>query len=1111
MKDSAAQGKGSDGVVLTRRRFATVLFDLDGVVTDTARVHAAAWTQVFDAFLQERAQEDTVPFVPFTRADYQAYVDGRPRLEAIRAFLPARNLSLPEGDPSDGPDRDTVHGLGARKNRLFLDHIRAHGVDVYPSTVALIRRLRALGFKVGLVTASRNCAEIVGAARLESLFDATVDGNVQAALSLRGKPAPDAFLEAARRLRTAPARTVVIEDATAGVAAGRAGKFGLVIGVDRSGQAEALRAHGAHVVVADLSEVELRPDRPTAPRARAPRAEPDVHRLDPFISQPGMERRHAGALAETDPWVFAYDGFDPAVEGRRETLSALGNGYFVTRGAAAEAAADDIHYPGTYLAGGYNRLTTAIAGRMVEHEDLVNLPNWLPLTFRADDDDWFDLRHVEILGYRQALDLRRGLYERNIRIRDPKGRRTRVFERRFVHVQEKHLAGQHVAITAENWSGRLTVRAFLDGRVKNAGVQRYRPFNGAHLMVRDTAAPDPEIILLDAETTQSQLRITEAARIRLAVNGQVRPFDRHAIVEPTHVGQELALDLAPGDRAELEKIVALYTSRDRAVADSRTEARAAVSRAGGFEELLASHALAWAHLWRRCDMDVVELHADPLHRAHLTVRLHIFHLLQTVSRHTMELDAGVPARGWHGEGYRGHIFWDELFIFPFLSLRIPVLTRSLLLYRYRRLPEARWAARAAGYRGAMFPWQSGSNGREETDVAYLNPRSGNWIRDDTHLQRHVGAAIAYNVWRYHQATGDSEFLYSYGAELLFEIARFWASIARWNEARSRYDICDVMGPDEFHDRYPGRDVPGLDNNAYTNVMAAWCLARALDLFDLLPVERCRDLCETLDIERDEIAHWEDVSRKLYLPFHSDGILSQFEGYEGLEEFDWAAYRRRYGNIMRLDLILEAEGDSPNRYKLSKQADVLMLFYLFSAEELAELFGRLGYAFESAIIPQTIDYYLRRTSHGSTLSSIVHAWVLARSLRRQSWNLFTEALRSDIDDIQGGSTPEGIHLGAMAGTIDLLQRCYTGLELRGDKLRFHPVLPEELSRLSFQLRYRKHSLSVDLTATTLKIASDPSGAEAISVAVGRRTVVLQPGTSEVFQLSEARRPTGSSDG
>jgi alpha,alpha-trehalase len=392
----------------------------------------------------------------------------------------------------------------------------------------------------------------------------------------------------------------------------------------------------------------------------------------------------------------------------------------------------------------------------------------------------------------------------------------------------------------------------------------------------------------------------------------------------------------------------------------------------------------------------------------------------------------------------------------------------------------------------MFPWQSGSDGREETDVMYFNPHSGNWIKDDTHLQRHVGAAIAYNIWQYYQATGDAEFLYVYGAELMFEIARFWASTAQWNEARGRYDICGVMGPDEFHDRYPDRDTPGLDNNAYTNVMAAWCLKRTLDLFELLPKERCRELCQDLRIEQEELAHWEHVSRKLYLPFFDDGILSQFEGYEVLQEFDWDAYRRKYQDIKRLDLILEAESDTPNRYKLSKQADVLMLFYLFSAEELSEIFGRLGYAFDPDTIPGTIDYYLRRSSHGSTLSAVAHAWVLARSCRRRAWSLFTEALQSDIGDTQDGTTREGIHLGAMAGTVDLLQRCFTGLELRDDELHFHPVLPDELRRLAFRLRYRHHSLDVEIGPDALTLVSDPCGAGAISIAVYGRHVVLRPG-------------------
>ncbi|WP_321573493.1 glycosyl hydrolase family 65 protein, partial [Geminicoccus flavidas] len=417
-----------------------------------------------------------------------------------------------------------------------------------------------------------------------------------------------------------------------------------------------------------------------------------------------------------------------------------------------------------------------------------------------------------------------------------------------------------------------------------------------------------------------------------------------------------------------------------------------------------------------------------------------------------------------------------------------------------RLPEARWAAREAGYRGAMFPWQSGSNGREETDTMYFNPRSGGWIRDNSHLQRHVNAAIVYNIWHYYQATADLEFLYISGAELMLEIARFWSSIAEWNAGRGRYEIRGVVGPDEFHDAYPGSATPGLDNNAYTNVMAAWCLECALRLFDILPDERCRVLCDTLRLDGAELARWDEISRKMFVPFHDDGIISQFEGYEQLEEFDWEGYRQRYGNIMRLDLVLEAENDTPNRYKLSKQADVLMLFYLFSHDSLAATFARLGYAFDGSMIRKNIDYYLQRTSHGSTLSSVVHAWVLARSSRRDSWALFREALRSDIEDVQGGTTAEGVHLGAMAGTVDLLQRCYSGLDLRGDELWFEPRLPDELDRLRFQLRYRGHSLRVDIREDCLEIVSDPVASPPITIRVGSETRSLSPGSTVRFDTT-----------
>ncbi|MCT8971532.1 glycoside hydrolase family 65 protein [Microbaculum marinisediminis] len=766
-----------------------------------------------------------------------------------------------------------------------------------------------------------------------------------------------------------------------------------------------------------------------------------------------------------DGWKLIYDGFVPAEERLREALCTLGNGYFATRGAAEEADADDIHYPGTYLAGGYNRLTTDIAGRTVENEDLVNLPNWLPLRFRPDGGEWLDLCHVEVLEYRQALDLETGLLERHMRVRDPEGRETSVATRRIVHMGQAHIAALEMQLRPENWSGRMEVRSALDGRVVNGGVERYRALSNKHLAPLEASSVGEDGVLLLTETTQSHIRIAQAATTRLFRNGEPVDVERHGIHENDYVGQDLWFAVAERQAVTIEKVVALFTSRDRAISEPRDAALQAVAAAERFPALVASHALVWRTLWDRCDIALVGND-----RTQIDLRLHTFHLLQTVSPNTAELDAGVPARGLHGEAYRGHIFWDELFILPFLNFHLPEVTRSLLLYRYRRLPAARRLAREAGHRGAMYPWQSGSSGREESQVLHLNPRSGRWTHDNSRLQRHVGAAIAYNVWRYWQTTGDREFLAYYGAEMLIEIARFWASVATFNEMLGRYEIRGVMGPDEFHDRYPWHEAPGLDNNAYTNLMATWVLRRAIEVLDHIGTERRDELERLIGVDADEVADWDRISRKMRVVFLEDGVIAQFEGYDRLEEFDWEAYRQKYDDIQRLDRILEAEGDTVNRYKVSKQADVLMLFYLFSADELRDLFALLGYRLEPEAIPRNIDYYVRRTSNGSTLSRVVHSWVLARSDRARSWAILDEALESDVADIQGGTTAEGVHLGAMAGTVDLVQRGQIALEFREDALCISPCLPADLQGLSLKLIYRGYWLYLRIGCDDLTVSA-----------------------------------------
>ena len=795
-------------------------------------------------------------------------------------------------------------------------------------------------------------------------------------------------------------------------------------------------------------------------------------------------------------WTLRYEGFVPRQEGLREALCTTGNGYFASRGAAPESAADGTHYPGTYIAGCYNLLRTEIAGRTVENESLVNAPNWLPLTFAAEDGPWLGLGELDVLGYQLELDLRRGVLTRRLRIRDGQGRITRATCRRFVHMGAAHLAALETTIVPENWSGRLRIRSELDGTVQNTGVPRYRELNSRHLVPIEARSLGTAAVLLVVETSQSHIRIAEAARTRLFRNGAHVDADPAVIGEPGRIGHEMVIDVAQQDEVTVEKTVAIATSRDPATSDVAVAVADWLETAGSFEEMLGQHVLEWAHMWARFH---IELRGSEDDRVLPMLRLHIFHLLQTLSRNTLYLDVGVPARGLHGEAYRGHIFWDDLFVFPVLNLRLPALSQSLKTYRYNRLPAARRAALQAGHVGAMYPWQSGSDGREQSALLHLNPKSGRWLPDSTYLQRHVGIAIAYAVWQYYQATGDRVFLALQGAEMILEIARFFASTAAYDRDRDRFVIRGVVGPDEFHTSYPGSPDPGIDNNAYTNVMTTWLLLRAIEVLDLLPEHRRTELTEKLRVTATELERWEHLSRRMFVPFHAGGIISQFEGYDDLKELDWEDYHARYGDISRLDRILEAENDSPNRYKVSKQADVLMLFYLLSADELAELFHHLGYPWDPRAIPETIEYYLARTSNGSTLSTLVHAWVLARANRESALELFVNALLSDVADVQGGTTAEGIHLAAMAGTVDVLQRCFAGVELHDDVLWLNPFWPKSLGTLEFSILYRGQMITLSIEDHTVRVASGQGRDPPVRIGYRGQVRQLSPGQTLQFSL------------
>lgn len=795
-------------------------------------------------------------------------------------------------------------------------------------------------------------------------------------------------------------------------------------------------------------------------------------------------------------WVLEYDKWKPEQQPLVEALCTLGNGYFATRGALEIAGDNEYNYPGTYLAGGYNRAISEIKDKKVENEDLVNWPNWLLLSIKVEESGWLDLQKTEILDYVVRLHLKEGILERTIRFRDAKNRETSILSRRVVSMHDPHIAGIEWTIIPENWSGKVTIRSGLDGNVSNKGVKRYGDLNGNHIDINDKGDFNDKTIFLTCTTKQSKIQMALGAGTRLFQNENELNAERLTHQDEKSVWQDIKMTCSKLQPVRVEKLVSLYTSRDFAICNPLTEARDKVAQANSFHAVLLKHKKAWSQIWKHSNFDVITDKGEIF-----ALRLHIFHLYQSVSEHSVGCDIGVPARGWHGEAYRGHIFWDELFIFPFINLHAPHLARSLLMYRYRRLPKAREEAANNGYRGAMYPWQSGSNGREESQKIHLNPKSGRWIPDTSSLQRHINAAIPYNVWLYYQTTGDMDFMASYGAEIILSTALFWSSIAEHNPKSDRFEIRGVMGPDEYHTRYPNSDSPGLNNNAYTNFMAAWVIKCALDVLELFDDDFVTELFEKTGINEADLTDWGKIRKQMFIPFNSKGIIMQFEGFDKLKELDWEKYRKEHGEVMRLDRILEKENDSPNNYRANKQADVIMLFYLFSSDKLVAMFNQLGYDFTSDQIPENITYYQNITSHGSSLSKVVYSWVFARLDRKRSWYNFKKALMSDLEDVQGGTTPEGIHLGAMAGTVDIIQRCYTGLEIRDEVLWLNPSLPDEVHEINLQIRYRSHWIKLHINHKKLTVEFDEGWLkQPIEINVKGKTKVFEKNDKAEFKLS-----------
>ncbi len=811
----------------------------------------------------------------------------------------------------------------------------------------------------------------------------------------------------------------------------------------------------------------------------------------PVVSQQAItDHGLANALAAKRDYLAWHLDYYGQYQGKRnygqEAMLTIGNGFFGLRGAYTEAHADADNYPGLYTAGLYDQLTTNLNGRQVTNEDLVNLPNAQALSFGVDHQNPFQIKAADIQDIYRSLNLHTGMLTTTMLVQLSTGHALKIQTTKLANFKDWHRLAIRYQITPLNFSGSLQVYSAIDGSVVNANVARYNAFDQRHIRVTGTSQ-QPDSIFLEGQTQSSAVKFAIGSHLTGPGQALRTPNVNRPNAEQ-QVRQMRSVDVQPNHTYTFEKNVVLFTDRET-TGDLLSTATQELSQAS-FKDTVDSSTAYWQHRWADADIQISgDMTSQKLTRVNL---YHLFTATQAIA--SGKIDASVNARGLDGEAYRGHVFWDEMFDLPVYALHDPKLARALLMYRYRRLPAAKKNAQDAGYAGAMFPWQSGAVGDEQSQVTHLNPLTNTWDPDYSSLQRHVSLAIAYNVIMYCRITGDHDFMAKYGLEMIQEISKFWLSKTQLDTTDHRYSIGKVMGPDEFHENYPNADTPGLTNNAYTNLMVTWVFNQLAEIRQQLDAATLKRVDHKTAITPHTLQQFTDISHHLKLDINADDIIGQFEGYFKLPQLDFRKYRQKYGDISRMDRILKAEGKTPDAYQVAKQADALMAFYNFDAPTVIGLLKQLGYHFPQAALLKNLQFYLDRTTHGSTLSRIVYAALTAMAGNMdQSWQLFSQALFSDYYDIQGGTTAEGIHLGVMGAVTLMSTRYYAGVDALAPELTVTPHLPQAWQAIRFNqlLRGIRYTFAIDHHQVT--VTAD----HAATLKIGQQQVTLKPHVSSTI--------------
>ncbi len=733
-------------------------------------------------------------------------------------------------------------------------------------------------------------------------------------------------------------------------------------------------------------------------------------------------------------WKVIEEGFHPKYNLITESCCSLGNGRMGHRANFEEQYSGE-SLQGNYLAGIYYPDKTRVGwwknGYPEYFAKVLNAPNWIGIDVWVDGEV-LDMATCKIKGFRRVLNMKEGILERSFTARLSSGKELKVKSTRFCSLVEPELGVIRYSLQPLNFQGKITVMPYIDGNISNKDANWEEKFwDEISRMCKNRSG------FVITETRKTAFRVCTGMRFHINKNGTDFKFESIQKEESKFISCKVDVPCKSGDEVVVFKYAGIATSfnHDKSALLERSKDVLKAATRKGFDELLKEHREAWAAKWEDAD---ITIEGDVA--AQQGIRFNIFHLYQTYTGEDERLNIGP--KGFTGEKYGGSTYWDtEAYCLPFyLSTADQSVARKLLVYRYRHLQKAIENAKKLGFTdgAALYPMVT-MNGEE---------CHNEW--EITFEEIHRNGAIAYAIFDYIRYTGDEAYLAEYGLEVLIGIARFWAQRVHWSVPRKMYVIHGVTGPNEYENN--------VNNNWYTNLIAAWCLRYAAESIEIVSKSAPKKMAKIAKAsglkDAQEPQKWLEIAGNMYLPKDEElGVFLQQEGYlekELLTVEDLKPEQRPLNQKWSWDRIL--------RSCFIKQADVLQGIYFFEDQ------------FDEETIRRNFDFYEPRTVHESSLSACVHS-ILAAKLGKQekAYEMYLRTARLDLDDYNN-DTEDGLHITSMAGTWMAFVKGFGGLRAENDYLSLQPFLPKGWQGYSFKLRWRGYHLQVKQDESSTSIVN-----------------------------------------